>query len=137
MQLDCLALDHLRLEGLDTQSVKGRCTVQEHGVTLHYVLQDVPDNGILAIYNLLCALYGLYDTALDQFPDDERFVKLCCHELRQTALVHIEFRTYNDNGTGRIVYTFTEEVLTEASLLTLEAVRKALESTVALALDCA
>ena len=32
MQLDGLALDEHRLEGLDAQAVQGRCAVQQHGM---------------------------------------------------------------------------------------------------------
>ena len=135
VQLDGLTLDHAGLEGLDTQTVQGRCTVQEHRMALHHVLQDVPDNGITAVYNLLGALHGFDDAALDELTDHKRLVKLCSHEFRETALVHVEFRTHDDNRTGGVVYTLTQEVLTEAALLTLEGIGQGFEGTVALALD--
>ena len=122
MQLDGLALDHTGLEGLDTQTMQGRCTVEKHRMTLHHVLKDVPDDGIPAVYDLLCALYGLHDAALDELADHERLVKFCGHEFRETALVHIEFGADDDNGTGAVVNTLTKEVLAEAALLTLEGI---------------
>ena len=96
MKLDGLALDHAWLECLDTEPVKSRSTVQENRMSLHHILEDIPDDRILPVHNLLGRLHGLHDAALNQFPDNERFVKLGCHELRQTALVHLELRT-NDN----------------------------------------
>ena len=99
VELDSLALDELRLERLDTETVKCRRTVEHYRVALHYVLEDVPDNRLATVYDLLCALNGLHDAALDELADDERLVELGCHELRQTALAHLQLRTYNDNRT--------------------------------------
>ena len=53
VQLHCLTLDQLGLECLNTQTVKGRSTVHQYGMTLDNVLQDVPDYGILSINDLL------------------------------------------------------------------------------------
>ena len=135
MQLDGFSFNHSGLESLDTEPVQGRRTVEQHGMTLHHVLEDVPDHGILAVNYLLGALYGLHDTALDELADDERLVKLGSHELGQTALVHIELRTDDDDRTGGVIDSLTEQVLTEASLLALERVGETLESPVGFALD--
>ena len=99
VELDCLTLDELRLERLNTETVKCRCTVEHYGVTLHNVLEDVPDNRLATVNNLLSTLHGLHDAALDEFADDERLVELGCHKFRQTALAHLQLRTYNDNRT--------------------------------------
>ena len=77
--------------------MEGRCTVEEHRMSLHHVLEDIPDYRVLAVNNLLGRLHGLHYAALDELADDERFVKLGGHKLRKTALVHIELRTYDDN----------------------------------------
>ena len=89
-------------------------------MTLHHVLEDIPDDSVLSVHDLLCRLDCLHDTALDQLSDDERLVKLSSHEFWKTALMHLELRTNDDHRTCRIVDTLTEEVLTETSLLTLE-----------------
>ena len=89
-------------------------------MTLHHILKDVPDNRILAINDLLGALYGLNDTTLDELTDDEWLVELCCHQLGQTTLTHLQLRTYNDYRTCRVVNTLTQQVLTETTLLTLQ-----------------
>ena len=97
VQLNGLTLYHSRLECLNTQTVKCRCTVKKYRMTLHHVLENIPDYRILPVYDLLRGLDGLNDTSLDELPDNEWFVELGSHILRQTALVHIEFRTYDDN----------------------------------------
>ena len=99
VQLNGLTLNHFGLESLDTQTVQCRSTVQQNGVTLHYIFQDIPYNRILTVNNLLGRLDGLYDTALNELTDDERLVKLGSHQLGNTALTHLKLRTYNDNRT--------------------------------------
>ena len=134
VQLDSLTLDELGLEGLNTQTVQRRCTVEQNRMALHDVLQNIPDNRLTAVYNLLGRLDGLDNTALDKLADDKRLVELGGHQLRQTALTHLQLRTYDDNRTGRVVDTLTEQVLTEAALLTLQRVGERLQRTVAVAL---
>ena len=130
VELDCLAFDHFGLEGLDAETVEGRGSVEEHGVALHYVFKDVPDDWFLAVDDLLGRLDGLDDAALDELADDEGLVEFGSHVFGDTALVHLQFGTYDDNRTGRVVDTLTEEVLTEAALLALERVGERFEGTV-------
>ncbi len=118
VQLNSLTLNHLRLESQYTMTVQGRCTVQQYGVSLHYVLQNFVNHRLTAVDNLLGRLNGLDDTALDEFTNDERLIQFRCHLLRKTALVHLQLRTYHDNRTCRIVNTLTKQVLTETTLLT-------------------
>ena len=99
VQLNSLTLDELRLEGLNTQTVQCRSTVQQYGMTLHHVLQDIPDHRLTAVNDLLGALHRLHDTALNELTDDERLIQLGCHQLRQTALAHLQLRTYHDYRT--------------------------------------
>ena len=122
MQLDGLSFYHFRLECLDTETVQGRGTVQQYRMSLHYVLEDVPDDRVFPVYYLLGRLDGLYNSPFNQFPDDERFVQLGSHELRKTALVHPELGTNHDDRTGGIVHSLAEEVLTEAALFSFKAV---------------
>ena len=74
---------------------------------------------------------------LDELADDEGLVELGGHEFGETAFAHLEFGTYDDDGTTGIVDALTEEVLAETALLTLEGVGERLEGTVAFALDSA
>ena len=124
MQLNSLTLDHLRLECLNTKTVKCRSTVQHNRMTLHHILKNIPDNRFTTINNLLSTLNSLNDTTLNQFTNDEWFVKLCSHEFWKTTLTHLQLRTYNDYRTCRIVNTLTQQVLTETTLLTLQGVRE-------------
>ena len=120
VKLDGLTLNELRLEGLNAETVQRRRTVQQHGVALHDVLKDVVDDRLTAVDNLLGRLHGLDDAALNELADDERLVELGGHQLRQTALAHLQLGTDDNHRTGRVVDTLTEEVLTEAALLTLQ-----------------
>ena len=94
-----LTLDHTRLEGLNTESVKCRSTVEKNRMTFHHVLKNLPDDRILAVHDFLGTLDSLHNAALDELAYDEWFVELCCHILWKTALMHLELRTHNDNRT--------------------------------------
>ena len=122
VKLNCLALDELWLEGLNTEAVQCRSTVEEHWVTLHHVFQNVPNHGFLAVHNLLGALHSLHNAALNELADYEWLVKFGCHVFWNTALAHLQLRAYHDYRTSRIVDTLTEEVLTETTLLTFKTV---------------
>ena len=102
-------------------------------MTLHNVLKDIPNDSFLTIYNLLSTLNRLHDTALDELTDDEWLIELCRHILRDTTFVHLKLWTYDDNRTSRIVYTLTEKVLTETTLLTLKAIRERLKGAIVIA----
>lgn len=58
--------------------------------------------------------------ALDELVHNEGLEEFKSHFLWQTALIEFEFRTYDDNRTTGVVYTFTEKVLTETTLFTAE-----------------
>ena len=135
VELDGFALDELGLEGLDGKTVERRGAVEEHGVAFHHEFEDVEDDGLTTVDNFLGALDGLDDAALDELADDEGLVELGGHEFGETAFAHLEFGTYDDDGTTGIVDALTEEVLAETALLTLEGVGERLEGTVAFALD--
>ena len=122
VQLQGLALDHLGLEGLDAETVQGWSTVEQHGVRLHHVLQDVPHHRLFGVHNLLGRLDRLDHAPLDHLTDDERLVELGRHVLWHAALVQLQFRSHDDDRTRRVVHTLTEQVLTETALLALEAV---------------
>ena len=100
MQLDGLALNHLGLEGLNAETVQRRGTVQQDRMSLHNVLENIPDHRLTAVNNLLCALHRLHNAAFDELADDERLVELCCHQLGNTALAHLQLGTDHDDGTG-------------------------------------
>ena len=136
VQLDCLSFDKFRLEGLDSEPVKRRGTVKQYRMPFHYIFEYIPDNRVFPVHNLLCRFDGLHNAPLYQFSDNEWFVKFRSHEFRQTALMHLQLRTDDDYRTGRIVHTFTEQVLTETSLFTFKAVGQRFQRPVGLGLDC-
>src|SRR5574344_718978 len=97
VQLNSLTFNELRLECLNTKSVKCRGTVQKNWMTFHDILKYIPDHRFTAVYNTFCTLNCLYNSAFNKFTNDKRFVQFCCHQLRQTALTHLQLRTYDDN----------------------------------------
>ena len=122
VQLNGFSLNQLRLESLNTQTVKCRGTVEQYRVTFHHVLQDIPYHRLAAVNNLLGALHRLHDTTLDKLADDKRLVKLSSHQLGQTALTHLQLWAHYDHGTSGIVYTLTQQVLAETALFSLQGV---------------
>ena len=58
MQLDRLALDQHRLEGLDAEAVQRRRAVQQHRVLADHLLEDVPHLGPLLLHHALGGLDG-------------------------------------------------------------------------------
>src|SRR5919106_648169 len=100
---------------------RGRA-VQEHGVLLDDVLQDVPHLGPLLLHVLLGRLDGRGDPAVLQLAEDERLEQLQRHLLRQPALVELQVRPHHDDGAAGVVDALAEQVLPEAALLALEGV---------------
>ena len=103
-------------------------------MSFHHVFQNIPNHRLLAVYNLLGWLHGLHDTAFYELTDDERLIKFCGHQFRQTTFSHLQLRSYNDNRTGWIVHTLTQQVLTETALLTFQRIGKGLQRTVGIRL---
>ena len=120
VQLNSLTFDHLRLESLDTKTVKSRSTVEHNRMTLHHILENIPDYWLTTINNLLGALYSLHNATFNELADNEWLIKLGSHQLRKTAFTHFQLRTYNNYRSSRIVNTLTQQVLTETTLLTLQ-----------------
>ena len=119
VKLDGLTLDEGRLEGLDTESVQGRGTVQHDRVALDDIFEDVPYLRIQTVNHLLRVLDVVCLTGLNQLLHHERLEQLEGHLLRNTALIDLQLRSYDDNRTSGVVNSLTEQVLTETSLLTL------------------
>ena len=97
VELDCLSLDHLWLECHHRQTVKRRGTVQQDRMTFHHVFKNIPDHRLTTVHNLLGTLDRLHDAALDELADDKRLVELSSHQLRQTALTHLQLWTDDDH----------------------------------------
>ena len=97
-----------------------RCTVQQNRVFADDFSQDVPNLRQLALNHLLGGLDGGSQTTVLQLAEDEGLEQLQRHLLGQTTLVQTQGRTYHDHRTTGVVNALTEQVLTEAALLTLD-----------------
>ena len=93
------AFNEYRLERLNGQAVKSRSSVEQHGVILYYVFKSVPYFGADSFNLLLCVLDVRRVLRLDKALHNERLEELECHFLRKSALINLERRTDNDNGT--------------------------------------
>ena len=131
MQLNGLALDQHRLEGLNAQSVQGGCAVEQHRVFGDDLFEDVPHLRALPLDHPLGALDVLRVAEIDEPLHHERLEQLQGHQLRQPTLMQLELRSDHDDRPARVVHALAEQVLPEAALLTLEQVRERLERTVA------
>ena len=125
VDLDRLALDQHRLEGLDAQAVQRRRAVEEHGVLVDDLLEHVPDLGDHRVDHLLGRLDVLRGLALDEPGHDERLEQLQRHELGQAALVQAQRRAGHDDRAARVVDALAQQVLAEPALLALEHVARA------------
>lgn len=131
VDLDGLALDQLRLEGLDAEAVQRRRTVQQNRVLGDDLFQDVVHDRASALDHALGRLDVLRVVQVHQALHHERLEELQRHGLRQTALVQLELRADDDHGTRGVVHTLAEKVLTESTLLALQHVAEGLERAVA------
>ncbi|AKA27550.1 hypothetical protein PCL1606_61070 (plasmid) [Pseudomonas chlororaphis] len=129
VQLDSLAFDQYRFERLNAQTVKGRCTVEEHWVFADHFGENVPNLRQLALDHLLRGFDGGGQATHFQLAENERFEQLESHFLRQAALVQTQGRTYGNYRTTGVVNTLTEQVLTETTLLTLDHVGQGFQRT--------
>ena len=120
MQLDGLALYEYRFKGLNAQSVQRRRTVEHYRMLSDYLFEHVPYLRADLLDHSLGALDVVSVLVLDQLLHDERLEQFQSHLLRKTALVELQFRTYYDYGTSRIVDTLAEQVLSESALLALQ-----------------
>ena len=130
VDLDRLALDQHRLEGLDAEAVERGRAVQQHRVLADDFLQEVPHLGPLLLDHLLGGLDRRDQAFLLELVVDERLEQLERHLLRQAALVQLQLRADHDHGAARVVDALAEQVLAEAALLALERVGERLERPV-------
>ena len=89
MQLDRPAIDQLRFEGLNPQTVQGWGPVQQDGVTFDHLLKHLHHLVVGALDQLLRRLDVVDDVLADQAMDHERLEQLDGHLLGQAALVHL------------------------------------------------
>ena len=107
MQFDGLTFYQNGLKCLNTKSVQCRCTVQHNRMFLNNLFQHIPYLRIQSLYQLLGILDVLADSLGYQLFHYKGLKQLNCHFLGQTALINLQFRSYDDNGTSGVVYTLT------------------------------
>ena len=129
VQLNSFAFDQERFKSLNTETVKRRCTVQHDGMLVNHFFENIPYDRILVLNHLLGSLDGRSQSAKFKLVEDKRFEELKSHQFRQTALMQFQVRTDGNNGTARVVNTFTQQVLTEAAALTFDHVGQRLQRT--------
>ena len=127
MQLDRLAVDQHRLEGLHAQAVQRRRAVEHHRMLLDHLREDVPDLRMLLLHHLLGGLDGGDVTALLELRVDEGLEQLDRHAAREPALVQAQLGPDHDHRAARVVDALAEQVLAEAAGLALQHVRERLE----------
>jgi hypothetical protein len=130
VDLDRLALDQQRFEGLDAQPVERGRAVEEHGVLADDLLEEVPHLGPLLLHHLLRRLDGGDEAFLLELVVDERLEQLERHLLGQAALVQLQLGADHDDGAAGVVDALAEQVLAEAALLALEGVGERLQRAV-------
>ena len=101
VDLDRLALDQLRLEGLDAEAVQRRRPVQQHRVLGDDLLEHVPHHRAGPLHHPLGRLDVLRVVEVNQALHHERLEQLQGHLLGQTALVQLELRADHDDASGR------------------------------------
>ena len=131
MNADRFAFDEQRLESLDRKTVQGRRAVEQHRVALGDFFEDVPDFRRLALDHLLRAAHGVDVAEFLEAANDERLEQNERHLLRQTALVQLQLRPDDDDGTARVIDALAEQVLAETSALALEHVAERFQRAIA------
>ena len=129
MELDRLALDQHRLEGLDAEAVQRRRAVEQHRVLADHLFEDVPHLGDFLLDQALGGLDRRRQPQQLQLVEDERLEQLERHLLRQAALVQLQLRTDHDHRAAGVVDALAKQVLAEAAALALDHVGERLERT--------
>ena len=127
MELNGLALDQHRLEGLNAEAMQRRGAIEQHRMLADHLIEDIPNLRLLLLDELLRLLHR-GGVALGVEPRiDERLEQLERHLLRQPALMQLELGADHDDRAAGIVDALAEQVLAEPALLALEHVGERLE----------
>ena len=108
VELYRLAFDEFRVEGLDAEAVERGCSVEQHGVAVHYLFESVPD----FVIGLLGASLGGFDVVgvafSDQAVHDERLEQFQRHLLGDAAFIEFHLRTRDDDRATAVVDPLAE-----------------------------
>ena len=130
MQMDGFAFDQHRLEGLNAETMERGCAVEQHRMLFDDLFEHVPNFRTHALDHTLRALDVVRERAIDELLHHERLEEFERHLFGQAALVQLERRTDHDDRTAGVVDALAEQVLTEATLLTLQNVRERFERAI-------
>ena len=133
VQVNGTAFNQRYLEGLNTQAMQCRRTVEQHRALFADIFQHIPHFGALAIDHAFGALDVVGVIKFNQAAHDKGLEEFQGHLLGQTALVQLQSRPNHDDGTARVVDAFTQQVAAETTLLALEHIAQALQLTLAAA----
>ena len=124
VKLDRLTFYQYRLKSLDSQSMKGRGTVEHNRMLLDNAFQNVPYLRTYFFHHSLGALDVMGVTVFHQFFHNKRLEQFQSHFLWQSTLPEPQFRTYYDYGTAGVVNTLAQQVLSETPLLPFQHIGK-------------
>ena len=131
VDLDRLALDQHRLEGLDAEAMQRRCAVEQHRMLGDDLLEHVPDLGIHRVDHLLGGLDVLHALALDEPAMMNGLNSSSAISFGRPHWCSLSRGPGDDHRAARVVDALAEQVLAEAALLALEHVGQRLERAVA------
>ncbi len=115
MELNCAPFNQLDFKGLNTQTVKRRCPVQQNRSTLNGFFEGFPNFRPIAFNQPFGAFHISSKSPFFKDGNHKRTEKLESHLLRQTALGHFQLRTRNNYRTSRVIHTFSEQVPSETA----------------------
>ena len=125
------AFDQHRLERLDGEAVQGGRAVEHHGMAASDFFENIPNLILFAFDHFLSAAHCVHDTHGFEAADNEGLEEHQRHLLGQAALVHAQTRADDNDGAPRVVHALAQQVLAEATLLTLEHIAQRFERAVA------
>ena len=130
MEFKSLSLDEHRLKRQDSQSVKGRGSVQHHRMLSDNLVQNTEHLGSFLLNKKFCLFDVEYHIFIDEFLHYKRLEKFQSHLCRKSALPKFQFRSDNNYRTTRIVNSLTQKVLAEPSLLAFQYIGNRLQRSV-------
>ena len=117
VDLDGAPLDKYGHEGLNTEAVQRRCTVEQDRAVVDHVLQDVPDLRLGPLNDALCAFDIVGQVEFNQAPHDKGLEDFQGHAFWQATLVQLQLRADYDDRAAGVVHPLAQQVLAEAALL--------------------
>ena len=131
MDLDGLALDQLRLEGLDAQPVQVGAPVEQHRMLGDDLLEDIPDDRrARSTIRLALLMFCAWLRSTSRFMTNGLNSSIAM-PLERAALVQFRLRADDDDRPAGVVDALAQQVLPEPALLALEHVRDRLQRPVA------